>query len=302
MQRLTSNELTHGRVQEAGGQFRSQANQPATAIQIEIVNFRSPKLIATTHLGHLTMNFALISEEEYSSLPADDERCFVEFERICQSNMLRMINSETRAEFNDSVREQYMVAVAAVAQECRIPNIGYDAHFENGFSAEFARFSLKVQGEVARIRIRQRGERHPYSVLLTGTTRTKIEHYVGRIRDLVDKSEMDAERKKRLWDKLDQLTAALGDQRLSFAKTMACLSAIIVTIAAATTIAAEGQAAVTQIMALIGHDKESEERAQKRLAPPPKALAAPATSPQPGVRSTPSSRNRRSDLDDDIPF
>lgn len=247
------------------------------------------------------MNFELISEEEYASLPLDNEKCFVEFENICRRNMTRMINDKTTDNFDRTVRAQYMAAVSAVAQECHIPNISYS--LENGldeYYIEFSRFSRSVQGEVARIRIRQRGERHPYSVLLTGTTRTKIEHYVGRIRDLVDKSEMDSDRKKRLQDRLDELTATLGDQRLSFARTMACLSAIIVGLAAVTTIAADGQSAIAHIMQLIGQDKESEEVAQKRLAPPPKALPPPVAPTV--IRSASPKHGYASDLDDDIPF
>lgn len=246
------------------------------------------------------MNYELISEEEYASLPDEDDRCFVDFESICRRNMTRMIDENTSRDFDRSVRQQYMAAVAAVAKECNIPNISYALNNENGFYDDFSDFCLAVQGEVARIRIRQRGERHPYSVLLTGSTRTKIEHYISRIRDMVDRSEMDPDRKKRLHDKLDHLVKELGNQRLSFAKAMAILVGVTTVIAGATTIAADGQSAITHIMQLIGQDKESEEAAAKRLAPPPKALPAPQRPPPP--RQSPMRHPTPADLDDDIPF
>jgi hypothetical protein len=93
--------------------------------------------------------------------------------------------------------------------------------------------------------------------------------------------------------------------RLSFGKTMAVLSCVVAglsSLASATTIAAEGQTAITSIMHLIGVDKESEDAATSRLTPPQKALPAPpvkTVSPSPGNAPQ---WNASPDLDDDIPF
>jgi hypothetical protein len=214
--------------------------------------------------------------------------------------MTRMIDENTSSDFDQAVREQYMAAVAAVAQECQISNIVYDPAGRGNFNDYFSQFSLAVQGEVARIRIRSRGMRHPYSVLLTDSTRTKIEHYVSRIRDTVERSDLDPERKKRLRNRLDQLAAELSSPRLSFAKTMGILAAVLATAGSSVTIAADGHNAVAQIMQLIGRDKESEDAAAQRLTPPPKALPAPHLKTQP-VRQRPQHR-ASSDADDDIPF
>ncbi len=246
------------------------------------------------------MGYELISEEEYDGLPKEDDRCFVEFENICRRNMTRMIDENSSGDFDRAVRDQYMAAVAAVAKECSIPNIEYDYSERDNAWEIFARFSLAVQGEVARIRIRLRGMNHPYSVLLTGSTRTKIEHYISRIRDTVEHSDLDLDRKNRLQNRLDQLGAELGATRLSFAKTMGILAAVLATAGSSVTIAAEGQNAVAHIMQLIGHDKETEDAAAQRLAPPPKALPAPAVKAPPvgGTRCG----SRSAELDDDIPF
>ena len=213
--------------------------------------------------------------------------------------MTRMIDENTSGEFDQAVRQQYMSAVAAVAQECRIANVDYPTDTNNFFEA-FGQFSLAVQGEVARIRIRSRGMRHPYSVLLTGSTRTKIEHYISRIRDTVERSDLDSTRKERLQNRLDQLAAELSSQRLSFAKTMGILASVLTMTASSVTIAADGQSAVAHIVQLIGHDKESENSAAQRLAPPPKALPAPAAKTLP-ARHWPV-RTATVELDDEIPF
>jgi hypothetical protein len=245
------------------------------------------------------MDYELISEEQYANLSGNDEQCFVEFESICRSNMTRLLGSNPSHDLDRSVREHYMAAVSAVAAECGIPNLNYNPDDEN-FWPTFSSFNLAVQGEVARIRIRQRGEKHQYSVLLTDSTRTKIDHYISRIRDLISQSEMDPDRRKRLEEKLDQLAKEVSHQRLSFAKVMAILVGVTTVIAGATTIAADGQSAIANIMRLIGQDKETEEAASKRLAPPPKALPAPQRRPP----ATPVSTRpaKKLDLDDDIPF
>lgn len=248
------------------------------------------------------MEYELISEEEYASLPMEDNECFVAFESICRRNMTRMINSDTSQDFDRAVRQQYMAAVAAVATECSIPNIEYKVSIDGNFYDEFSDFSLAVQGEVARIRIRQRGDRNPYSVLLTHSTRSKIDHYISRIRDAVDKSEMDLDRKGRVFDKLDQLSSELSAQRLSFAKAMAILVGVTTITTGVVTIAADGESAITQIMRLIGIDKATEEAATKRLSPPPKALPAPVAKKPAANHSAPPRRPARFDVDDDIPF
>ena len=72
----------------------------------------------------------------------------------------------------------------------------------------------------------------------------------------------------------------------------------------ATTIAAEGPVAVNNIMKLLAADKETEDAARLRLAPPQKALPMP-----PAKTAVPASGGglswdapRGGDLDDEIPF
>ena len=232
------------------------------------------------------------------NLPDDNDDCFVQFESICRRNMTQMIDENSTNDFERAVKLQYVVSVAAVALECNIQNINYDPDHDN-FWQMFSHFSLAVQGEVARIRIRQRGERHPYSVLLTTNTRTKIEHYVDRIRDAVKNSDIDQERRDKLSKKLDELLKELDGRRLNFSTAMAILVTITATVAGATTIAADGKNAITNIMQLIGQDKQSEDEAAKRLSPPRKSLPPPKKN----VMEKPVlKRNPNYDLDDDIPF
>src|SRR5690242_21602038 len=107
------------------------------------------------------MDYEMISAEDFDKLPEDDEQCFVEFEAICRRNMNQMLEGDNQSsDYYSSVRGHYMAAVYAVAQQCGIPNIPDPHVTEQSQSWEFySRFALAVQGEVARIRIRNRRSR-----------------------------------------------------------------------------------------------------------------------------------------------
>jgi hypothetical protein len=106
-----------------------------------------------------------------------------------------------------------------------------------------------------------------------------------------------------LRDKLSDLVKELERRRLNLGKAMLVLSVVMANLAGATTIAADGPVAVTHIMRLIGVDKESEEAALSRLAPPPKALPAPEKQPVAPRKCTPAwDTPTKGDLDDEIPF
>lgn len=157
---------------------------------------------------------------------------------------------------------------------------------------------------MARIRILNRRSRGSLSVQLTDNTRTKIQHYISRLRDTIQKSDLPDAKKGALRTKLNELEDELGQRRLSFGKTMAILSVIVVGLSSATTIAADGPTAITHIMRLIGADKESEEAALSRLASPPKALPAPAHKPTPAPKAAaaPKPATTPSWEDEEIPF
>lgn len=255
------------------------------------------------------IDFELISESEFDGLPDDPEQCFVAYEAIVRRNMTRLINDDTSGNFDRAVQLQYVAGVSAVAQECGIFDLPRNMVEESRFFEFFAEFSLAVLGQVNRIRIRNRRGRDPYSVLLTTNTRTKIAFHISRLRHEIEISGLSVNQKKALTGKLDELVDELGNPRIRYARTMAVLSAVLLGlagVAGATTIAAEGPTAVTNIMKLIAQDKESEDAAALRLAPPPKALPAPPAKRPPAAPRKTASLNwdasQGGDLDDEIPF
>ena len=248
----------------------------------------------------------LITDEDYDNLPADPEECFLKVEQICHRNLARLINSDSAKSYDVLMQMKYMQIVSATAEEFDID--GLYAHRRDGdFSENFFQFQLEVQSIITRIRLRQRKQTQTNSVLLQPNTKTKIKWHISRIRDSVAVLDMPESRRKSLLSRLESFEADLEKQRLSFVAA----SAVLFTVAAVAAIGADGPTAaqnvgkaVHAIMALIGEDKETEDAATQRLAPPPRALPAPDVGSPRTSRfgGQPRAAPPRSDLDDDIPF
>lgn len=247
----------------------------------------------------MSIGYELISASDYDALPLDPESCFVELEAICERNMSRLIDENTSGSFDTIIRARYMATVAGSARECGIQEV-ISAYTRDDSYETFGRFLLVVHEAVARIRTRNRRSLSLVSVQLLPNTRTKIEHHILRLRDEIESSDLSRERKKVLFKRLDGLIIELSKPRLDFGKTFTVLSLVLAGLAAATTISADSPTAITNIMRLIGKDRETEEAAVERLAPPPKALPAPPASRRsiaPAWEPT-----KGNDLDDEIPF
>jgi hypothetical protein len=233
--------------------------------------------------------YLLITATDYESLPAeDDEESFLALEAICRRNLERLSSGQSISQIG-SLRESYMAIVFNAASECGISDLTYSR--TGNVNDRFAQFVTDVDGLVARLRLRGRRRSGPYSVQLTTNTRTKIEHQVSRLRRMIEESDLPESRKRALLAKLDELSQEIANsRRVSFGKILACLGPVLAAVAGLTTISADGPNAVSNIITLISKDKETEDNALQRLAPPPKALPAPLPPPEPAH------------LDDDIPF
>ena len=257
----------------------------------------------------------IVSDSDYDNLPEDDDLCFVAFESKIRANMTTMLNDDDNKshEYYQSVKSQYMTAVYAVAIECSINSLPIpDVTNKNSFFEKYNIFELAVQGEVARIRIRGRRSIDATSVHLLENTKTKIIHHIAQLRHVIVDADLSSDKRQALSKRLDDLEKELEARRLNLGKTMLMLGYVVSGLANVTTIAADGQAAilhiqntVVAIIKEVGDDKVSEDKANLRLAPPPKALPAPSSPPK-----TVTAEKKQStwdlpgggDLDDEIPF
>ncbi len=71
------------------------------------------------------MDYELITDDDYETLPSEPEKRFTAIERICRKNMLAIISNETSQPFDSLVRTQYMTIVTASAEELGIAGIRY---------------------------------------------------------------------------------------------------------------------------------------------------------------------------------
>jgi hypothetical protein len=97
------------------------------------------------------MEFEIISETEYESLPEDPEEKFVALESICRRNMNRMINDDTSGNFDNLIRLQYMATVSAAADELGVEEFEFPTYNSDFDYPRFADFSLKANGLVTRL-------------------------------------------------------------------------------------------------------------------------------------------------------
>jgi hypothetical protein len=248
-------------------------------------------------------HYDLIATEDYAGLPDDPEQCFVEIEAICRRNLTRILDSpDSSADVAKAVMATYMSIIAATGTECGVANLDFNP--AGDLWDEYATFSITVQGIVARIQIRHRGARNPYSVQLTARAKGRVEIEIAKLRQTISaESALDDGIKSALNRKLDELVAEMNSgTRLNFGKVFATLAFTAATLAAVTTISADGPQAIANIMKLIGAEKLTEEDAVKRLTPPPKLLEGPKKQTKPSPPTVFTRRDFASDLDDDIPF
>jgi hypothetical protein len=243
----------------------------------------------------------LIKSEDYENLPEDPEDCFLALEAICRANLLLSISSEdVSPDYVQEIQRNYMFVIASAADQLGIVGLAV-IHGPGTWSEIYRRFSLQVQAAITRLNLRRRTTSKLLSVALEPNTKTKIRHHIGRIRESLDTIEEKDGRKSRLVVRLAQFEAELDKQRLSFAGVGSFMCQTILLLGAVASFGSDVPAAVRHaaqaadsIMRLIGEDKETEERAQRRLAPPAPALPAPpsAAARPTGVRPP----------EDDIPF
>ena len=296
-----------GRVARRGWQAKSYL-YPTKCGALERAIYRSDDRFGERHTrlyvpaeeAKLAMNYELITAEEYDALPEDDDQKFVAIEQICRRSMTQMIDENTRGEFDNLVRMQYMTTVAAA----RTRRTGKSA-VSNTLTTrstqlkEINNFLLRASGVVTRIRLRSGRQSQAYSVRLGRRTRARIEIEIQKLRGFVKDGELPESKRKALLAKLDEFMVELeSENRLSFAKTMAILSSFSVAIAGVTAFLAETPDAIQTTYD--AHRFRMRSRKSEKLSglvPPLIALPPPdpprVTRPQPAFDS---------DLDDDVPF
>ncbi|WP_028749461.1 hypothetical protein [Rhizobium mesoamericanum] len=100
------------------------------------------------------MDYELISDDDYDTLPPEPDKRFAAIERICRKNMMAQIANESYDNSYDSLlRTQYMTIVEATAEELGIEGIRYVNHLDST-EDNLREFIRQAAGVTAKIRLR----------------------------------------------------------------------------------------------------------------------------------------------------
>ncbi len=127
------------------------------------------------------MDYELITDDDYETLPSEPEKRFTAIERICRKNMLAIISNETSQPFDSLVRTQYMTIVTASAEELGIAGIRYINEYQT-VEQDLNEFFRLVTGVTAKIRLRNSSSRDALSVRLASKTKGLIENELTKLR------------------------------------------------------------------------------------------------------------------------
>ncbi|MND51609.1 hypothetical protein [Agrobacterium tumefaciens] len=239
------------------------------------------------------MDYELITDDDYETLPSEPEKRFTTIERICRKNMLAIISNETSQPFDSLVRTQYMTIVTASAEELGIPGIRYINEYQT-VEQDLNEFFRLVTGVTAKIRLRNSSSRDALSVRLASKTKGLIENELTKLRASVEESNLSDDKKERLLGKIGEFRTELHKERLRFGVSLSVLASIGAMVGGTTAFLAEAPQAIATITHLIGVDKQKEDEEILRLEGPTKPrLLAPPPSATKGSWDA---------LDDDIPF
>ena len=238
-----------------------------------------------------------LTNDDYDDLPADDWEAFAQLEAISRER-LHAVQRDRDGDipFEDMLR--YMNEIAALADHFEVPDISYDPEPDSHYSHEFARFTRAVDYRLAQIRVRRARRNQRDSVVITGPTREKIQHYLERLKEEVSAASINDKRKQALLDRIAEFEAELSKRRVNLAAVMTVV-ALVSSIGhdnAETLI--DSPKIVQSISALFGAAKTEEDEATPRLPKPEPFKAIP------DMRRTPVQTANLFDttLDDEVPF
>jgi hypothetical protein len=121
----------------------------------------------------------------------------------------------------------------------------------------------------------------PTELLLSQSERVQIAAYIDGLRDRIEKSSLDAQKKKALLKKVDELFAELARKHVSLAVTMVAITGLLAVVGTAEADVIKLPQAIAEIGSLLGKAKQIFEESSSTLrltAHPDSDLSAPSDS------------------------
>lgn len=237
--------------------------------------------------------------DPYENLSDDDHIAFLQLEKEFRSEM-ELAHSESNSNW-DYAATDYMNKTLAAANALGVEalaNFSVHSSDRSEQARNFNDFLRAVDNVIVQMRIANSRNRNAMSVGLTEAQKTKIHHFIEKIRGEVESSTAPNAKKEKLIDILAKLAQEVSKVRTRYdrfadlARSLAGLSADV-----------EREGArpwwpwFEKIMGQLDDAKEAEPKLPKppeikKIEPPRKELPGPDAG----------SENGRQDLDDEIPF
>lgn len=211
------------------------------------------------------MEYELIREEDYANLPEDDELQFAAIESLCRRRMAEITANSQNNVYDTQIRREYVATIIGAAKST---GLGDEIQFTETFaefSDDFDNFIMKVISKTTEIRTTKSRLNYKNSIKLANRTKSLIEIEITNLRDAIFNSDLPKCKIKDLLDKIENLRSELHKGRFDIKKAMVILSQIGMFSVHSVVVASVYPQAITNIIKLVGADKEAENNELARL-------------------------------------
>lgn len=199
------------------------------------------------------MRYELVSDQQFAAFPAEPTEKWLALENACRRSLNELITQSSDASADDLLRLQYMNMVSSAAEELGVAGVDVPAAEGN-----FDHFLMAVTRVSTRLRLKISGTNHALSVAIPRASKAKLFTQIERIRQMVVDSDLSEAQKKKVFAKLDELHGIVVAPRADYARLMAVVAFLALTLEGTTSFLANAPEALTTIMAVIGDAKEQE--------------------------------------------
>jgi hypothetical protein len=249
------------------------------------------------------MSITNISDfDEYPDLAEDPDLAFRQLEKKFRREMNEALNQLDERESGNIYYLSYINRTVAAAKTLGIEvfkDWEIPSHERNSLWGEYQEFNTAVEHYLVQVQIMHSRRVRGYSVQLDASTKSKIRHYIEKIREIVDRLEVPLPKREALTAKITALSDEVDRDRTRFDAYAGLALEMATTGGDVAKKLNPARKFLDTIASLLGYAKQAEDvrpslpapHERKRLTPPRKErLPAPPPSPQPDL------------LDDDIPF
>jgi hypothetical protein len=238
--------------------------------------------------------------DEYPDLAEDPDLAFRQLERKFRREMTEALKNLDENESGNLHYLSYINRTVAAAKtlgieafkEWEIPS-----HQRGSLWDEYQEFNTAVEHYVVQLQIMGSRRVRGYSVQLDAATKSKIRHYLEKIREIVDRLEVPLPKKEALTAKITALSDEVDRDRTRFDAYAGLALEVAATGGEIAQKLNPLRRFLDSIAGLLGYAKQAEDARPTLPAPHERKRLTP-----PRKERLPPSQPRLPDLDDDIPF